>query len=106
MHRHSTIIIGFWLLLSAGSVFFIVTQLTIVSDISAFLPSAKSNQQQLLLRQLTQGSAARLLLLSIDGDDENRLSDVNRQFAKSIRALDFIARVENGEAQQLDASQY
>lgn len=61
------LVIGFWLLFAIGALGTIATNLTTTSDISAFLPKAKSSQQQLLLQQLTQGATTRLLLLAIEG---------------------------------------
>lgn len=97
------LVIGFWLLFAIGALGTIATNLTTTSDISAFLPKAKSSQQQLLLQQLTQGATTRLLLLAIEGGEQNKLIDTNKQFARHLRTMEGIVSVGNGELQHASA---
>jgi hypothetical protein len=56
-----------------------------VADLSAFLPSAPTAEQAVLLDQVRSGVAARLLLIGIEGGDADSRADASRQLAKAMR---------------------
>src|SRR6202042_3750417 len=60
-----------WLALVALSVL-IVARAHYTADLSAFLPRSPSATQQLLVQQLQDGLASRLLLIGIEGGDAAR----------------------------------
>src|SRR5664279_1305891 len=76
-----------------------------VADLSAFLPSAPTPEQAVLLDQLKSGAAARLVLVGSEGgpagaDAEAAASaraEASRRLATSLRADPLFASVDNGE---------
>lgn len=68
-----------------------------VADLSAFLPSAPSAAQAVLLEQVRSGVAARLVLIGIEGGDTQARIDASRQLADSMRASGLFESVNNGD---------
>jgi predicted exporter len=76
---------------------FVIAHTRITADFSAFLPTAPTPTQQLLVDQLQNGVVSRLILIGIDGGSANARSAASRQIAATLRAnSDFVA-VNNGE---------
>jgi predicted exporter len=68
------------------------------ADLSAFLPRNPSPLQQLLVQQISQGPASRLILIGIDGGDAGARATASQRLAAALRALPQFTLVENGEA--------
>ena len=72
------------------------------ADMSFFLPSRPSAEQQLMVDQLRDGSVSRLLMLSVEGGDATQRAIVSRELRKRLgNQADFVS-VQNGEAGGLD----
>lgn len=69
-----------------------------VADLSAFLPSAPTPEQQALLDPLQDGAAARLLLIGIRGGDAAARADASRRLAAALRESGAFASVDNGDS--------
>lgn len=67
------------------------------TDLSAFLPRSPSPVQQVLVEQLRDGVVSRLILVGIDGDSADRLAQISKRLAASLRASGSFASVNNGE---------
>ena len=60
-------IVTLWLCLITASIWIIVGPARFSSDITAFLPSAVNREHQLLIQQLREGLASRLILIALEG---------------------------------------
>ncbi|MGB6486839.1 MAG: hypothetical protein WBE91_08160, partial [Steroidobacteraceae bacterium] len=68
------------------------------ADLSAFLPQAPTGAQRLLVEQLRQGVASRLIIVAIEGSDESVRARLSQQMAGRLRADPEFLAVENGDA--------
>jgi predicted exporter len=97
MNRARILALGLWLLaMGLGTI--IVAHARFSADLSAFLPRVPSPTQRLLVDQLQNGLAARLILIGIEGGDAAERAQVSSAMTASLsRQSDFLA-VNNGEA--------
>jgi len=72
------------------------------ADLSAFLPRSPTATQQLLVEQLREGPAARLILVAIGGADAGARARVSMALGRALRTDPAFASVSNGEAQTLE----
>ena len=75
----------------------IISRTHFTTDLSAFLPSKPTAEQQLLMDQLQDGLAARLILVGIEGADAPTRARLSRQMAQRLRADPQFVSVNNGE---------
>ncbi len=68
-----------------------------VADLSAFLPSAPTPEQAVLLDQLKSGSASRLVLVGIEGSDAATRAAASKRLGAALRATPHFASVDNGD---------
>ena len=68
-----------------------------VADLSAFLPSAPSAEQRVLLAQLKNGATARVLMIGIRGGTPLARADASRRLGAALRASGAFDAVHNGE---------
>jgi len=74
----------------------IAVRATYTADLTAFLPPSVTPNQALLIAQLRDGVAARLVLVGLEGADEATLAATSRALAERLRASDRFAYVANG----------
>lgn len=74
-----------------------IAQSRFTADLSAFLPRNPTPAQQLLLEQIKDGLASRLILVGIEGSNAEKRAALSRQIAKKLRADPRFASVDNGE---------
>ena len=67
------------------------------TDLSAFLPRSPSPAQQVLIEQLREGVVSRLTVIALEGDSPDRLAELSKRLAASLRVSDSFAAVNNGE---------
>ncbi len=67
------------------------------SDLSLFLPGGHNLEQQLLLDQLREGPASRLILLGIEGGDGAGRSRVSRLLSQQLSANGLFTQINNGD---------
>jgi predicted exporter len=72
------------------------------SDMSAFLPRHPSPGQQVLVDQIQNGAASRLILTAVENVPLPVLTALSRNFAQKLRGSDSFALVNNGD--QTDAA--
>ena len=75
----------------------VVVRARYITDLSAFLPDKPTPTQQLLVDQLRDGPASRLILIAIEGADADTRAKLSRALAAALRRDARFARVENGE---------
>ncbi|SDC50450.1 MMPL family transporter [Paraburkholderia lycopersici] len=69
------------------------------ADLSAFLPRSPSATQRVLVDQLRDGLASRLILVAIDGGYETTRATLSRRVAQTLRADPAFAAVHNGSGE-------
>lgn len=94
--RRGRTAIALWLvfLLAAG---FIISRSQFTTDLSAFLPRSPTPEQQLLLDQIRDGLASRLILVGIEGSNAPARAMLSKQIAQRLRADAAFVSVNNGE---------
>jgi predicted exporter len=101
--RHPRLLFpALWLLLMALAVLEIA-RAHYSADLSAFLPRAPSGAQRLLVGQLRNGLASRLILIGIEGGDARRRAEASRALTRALRTSGGFASVNDGAEQ--DAQQ-
>lgn len=75
----------------------IISRTHFTTDLSAFLPRSPTPAQQLLMDQLRDGLASRLILVGIEGADAVTRARLSRQIAQRLRADRAFVSVNNGE---------
>lgn len=93
-HRRTAITI--WLVLVMASLI-IISRSHFTADLSAFLPRTPTVEQQLLMDQLKDGLASRLILVGIEGADQTTHAEVSKAIAKTLRTNLTFVSVNNGE---------
>lgn len=68
-----------------------------VADLSAFLPSAPTAEQRVLLEQLRSGATSRVVLIGVRGGDATQRADASRALATSLRQSGEFEAVHNGD---------
>lgn len=90
-----------WLVLMAGGVA-VVANSRFSADMSFFLPSRPSAQQQVLVGQLQDGMVSRLLMVAIAGGDEGARGTASRVLRQRLSEAGQFASVKNGEGGGLE----
>lgn len=85
-----------WLVLLALGIW-LCARAQYVADLSAFLPSAPTAEQRVLLAQLKSGATARVLMLGLRGGDPAQRADASRRLAAALRASGAFEAVHNGD---------
>jgi predicted exporter len=98
--RHT---LALWLVCMVGAVA-ITARAHYVADLSAFLPSAPSPEQAVLLDQLRSGVAARLVLVGIEGSTLQARTKASLQLAAALRQSGEFESVHNGDNSQFEAT--
>ena len=97
MSPRARAVIVVWLALVAGSAL-LASRARISSDFTAFLPARLDAGQALLVHQLREGVAARMILIGIAGAEPHALAGASRQLARRLSESGLFAYVNNGEA--------
>jgi predicted exporter len=90
-------IISSWLVCVAAALW-MVAHAHYITDLSAFLPAKPTHLQKLMMDQLRDGPASRLILIALEGGDANTRARVSLGMAQRLRNDAAFSRVENGEA--------
>ena len=75
----------------------LISRSRFTTDLSAFLPRSPTPEQQLLLEQIRDGLASRLILVGIEGADAPTRAQLSKQTAQRLRANPAFVSVNNGE---------
>src|SRR5271165_2154109 len=96
MNRPRVSVVVLWIgCVAAAGV--IVARAHYVTDLSAFLPARPTPVQQLLVDQLRDGPASRLILISMEQGDAGARSQVSTATANRLRRDPRFSSVDNGE---------
>jgi predicted exporter len=94
--RPRMLAIGLWLT-SVLVCVAIISHTQFTTDLSAFLPRSPTPQQKLLMNQLRDGLASRLILVGIEGADAPARARLSKQTAERLRSDRAFVAVNNGE---------
>ncbi len=93
--RPRTLVLGIWAI-GVLLAIVLVGRARYTADLSAFLPALPSQQQQLLVEQLSQGPAARFILIAISGADESTRAALSLAMAAQLGNNPLFSSVANG----------
>lgn len=96
-----TLLIG-WIAAIALLGWYIQSSLTVSGDLRLFMPTAKTRTEKLLLEEIGESPASRLLLMSLQGAEPEALAESSQAFAAALRDDPGFGLVSNG-ATSLDA---
>jgi len=95
--RRALIVSG-WLIALAVLAFGVRSELVVSNDLRSFMPPARTAEQRLLLDEIGEGPASRLLLLAIAAADPEQAAATSRALAAALRADERFTEVLNGQA--------
>jgi predicted exporter len=96
MPQHKRLGIIIWLAMIVVSLVIIIRS-HFTADLSAFLPSKPTVEQQMLMDQLKDGLASRLILVGIEGADPVTRATISKAMAQQLRGDSAFVTVNNGE---------
>ncbi|EQD40328.1 exporter-like protein, partial [mine drainage metagenome] len=90
------LILALWLatMLACGG---IIARTNFVSDLSAFMPKAPSDRQQVLIDQFHDGIIARLIMIGIEGGDTVERARLSLELGTRLRTSGLFIGVQNGD---------
>jgi predicted exporter len=77
---------------------YVQARLTISGDLRLFMPSPETREERLLLEEIGESPASRLLLLALDGPDPEVLAESSQALAEGLREDPLFGLVSNGAA--------
>lgn len=94
LHPRAAVILWMVLLFVSGGV---IANMTVTTDLTALLPQSADRTQELLVGQLRDGVAARLILIALEGAGPESLAEASRKVARSLRETSLFVSVNNGD---------
>ncbi len=88
--------IAAWLAGVAACVWILAFRTSVTADLTAFLPRAATPAQELLVSQLRDGVASRLILVAVEGSEVAELAATSQALANRLRASGHFTYVANG----------
>ncbi len=101
MRQRGGAVIALWLAFLLVCLW-LVSRANYTADLSAFLPRTPTQEQQLLIDQLKSGIASRLILIGIEGGDQEARARASRNLAATLRTDPRFLHIANGEALGLE----
>ena len=95
--RAGRVAVAAWLLLLAACGGWLSLRLTLTTDMSAFLPPAATQAQEILIGQMRSGVASKLLLLAVEDADSAALAATSGKLAEKLSATGLFETVANGD---------
>src|SRR6476646_9105497 len=86
-----------WLVLIAVSVGWLYRHLTVSADLTVFLPPSTNAAQRILVSQLRDGVAARLILIGLEGGNPRALAQASRELSRRLTSGGRFGFVNNGD---------
>lgn len=102
MNAASRTAVAVWiiLLLISGVV---ISRIRMTTDLTALLPRAADRMQNLLVAQLRDGVAARLILIGVEGAPPEALAEASRGIARRLDSNGLFSYVNNGDPARFNA---
>jgi predicted exporter len=92
------LLLGAWIATIAILGWVVNRDLVIGSDLRLFMPSPRTPQERLILEEIGEGPASRMLLLAISGPNPQAAADTSRALAAALRGSGEFRLVANGES--------
>jgi len=86
-----------WVVALAILGWFVQRQLVVGADLRLFLPSPTTPEQRLLLEEVGEGPASRVLAIALDGAPPEQLADISRELVTQLQDSPEFRLVTNGE---------
>jgi len=93
-----TLLLVAWIATVAILGWIVDRHLVIGTDLRLFMPSPQTRQERLILEEIGEGPASRMLLLAISGPDPQAAADTSRALASALRTDSEFRLVANGES--------
>jgi predicted exporter len=90
-----------WAALALAAII-VVLRAHYTTDLSAFLPRSPTPAQRLLVDQLREGIASRLIIVAIEGTDSSTRAQISKSMARRLRPDPEFDAVNNGESSGMD----
>jgi len=97
LNRRAVAALAVWLVGIAASITIVATT-RFSADMTAFLPRAPSPAEQILVEQMQNGVASRLILIGLEDAPAPALADLSKALAQRLRANPAFVLVNNGES--------
>ena len=94
--KHARLVILGWSLLMVCGIWLTATTVSVHSELGDLLPEGSTASQRLLLSQVRTGLAGRVILVAIEGDNQNELARVSKALGDSLRSSNHFDFVGNG----------
>lgn len=86
-----------WLAALAILGWFVQRQLVVGADLRLFLPSPTTPEQRLLLEEVGEGPASRVLAIALEGAPPEQLADISRELSAALSDSQAFRLIANGE---------
>jgi predicted exporter/predicted hotdog family 3-hydroxylacyl-ACP dehydratase len=86
-----------WVVALAVLGWFVQRQLVVGADLRLFLPSPTTPEQRLLLEEVGEGPASRVLAIALEGAPPEQLADISRELVTTLQGSREFRLVTNGE---------
>lgn len=96
MNKGRATAIALWLAVLLLSGWWVGCKTSVATDLTAFLPQARTPSEHLLLDELRAGPAARIIMIGLEGGEPQQLADLSNALAERLRGEPVFARVANG----------
>jgi len=77
-----------------------VSRTPVISDLTHFLPTHAGSLERILVEQMREGAASRLILIALDGGDGVSRARLSRELAAALRSDPRFVAVHNGGAER------
>ena len=91
------VVVAVWLALVVVCAGWLYRNLSIGTDLTVFLPPSTNPAQRMLVSQLRDGVASRLILIGLEGEEPTALAQASRDLARRLTASGLFGFVNNGD---------
>ena len=97
LHRRRALAAALWLAALGLAALYIRATLRVSGDLRLFMPAPHTRAERLILEEVSEGPASRLLLVALTGAPREALAASSSRLAAALRADPAFRLVENGE---------
>lgn len=97
MTRRGWLLLALWCGLLALGIAWVQTRLTVSADLRLFMPSPRTEEQRLLVQNVGESPATRLLLIAISGSEPEKLADISQRLSTALASHAEFGLVANGQ---------
>ena len=105
MTRRGLGAVAVWVAAIGAAAVWLTRELVVTTDLSAFLPAASTPAQRLVVGQLRDGIASRLILIALEGTSPDALAKASKALAGELAQDARFASIANGDLDRLSREQ-